>query len=551
MQKKETDMADNSPYLWWKNGVIYQIYPRSFQDSNGDGIGDLEGVIQRLDYLTATLGVDAIWLSPFYPSPMADFGYDVSNYTDVDAMFGDLAIFDHLVAMAHQRNLQVIIDFVPNHTSDQHPWFIASRQSRTNHKRSWYVWRSPRPDGTVPNNWLSVFGGTAWEFDEKTGQYYLHSFLKEQPDLNWRNPRLKEAMFDAIRFWLNRGVDGFRLDVAHYIMKDPGLRDNPVNPHPENVVFKAMGDYDSLIHLYDKGHPDVHAVFREFRHILDDYSRERPRFSIGEIHVFDWKKWCSYYGENLDELHMPFNFSLMGQFWDLGAMRQVIDSLEGALPAGAWPNYVLGNHDEPRLGSRYGVENIRLAAMLLLTLRGTPTIYYGEELGMVNVQIPAEKEQDPWGKRVPGLGRDPNRTPMQWDASANAGFSTAPQDKLWLPLAPDYGSLNVQSELADPHSVLNLYRKLIQFRKDTPALYAGSYRSLDGFPEESLVFIRQSGEKKVLVVLNSGTQPFGCCLTLPGQGHVAVSTGLNREGELVRLDEMVVAGKEGLIIEMD
>ncbi len=544
-------MAEDLPYLWWKNGVIYQIYPRSFQDTNGDGIGDLEGVIQRLDYLTATLRVDAIWLSPFYPSPMADFGYDVSNYTDVDALFGDLAVFDRLVTRAHQRNLQVIIDFVPNHTSDQHPWFIESRQSLSNPKRDWYIWRSPKADGTAPNNWLSNFGGSAWEFDKKTGQYYLHSFLKDQPDLNWRNPAVKEAMLDAIRFWLKRGVDGFRLDVAHYIMKDPDLRDNPLNPHPEKVVFKAMGDYDSLIHLYDKGHPDVHAVFRELRHILDEYSLERPRFSVGEIHVFDWEKWCSYYGKNLDELHMPFNFALIGLPWNLGAMRRVVDSLEGALPAGAWPNYVLGNHDEPRLGTRYGAENIRLAAMLLLTLRGTPTIYYGEELGMVNVHIPAEKEQDPWGKRVPGLGRDPCRTPMQWDSTGNAGFSTVGEEKLWLPLAADYRSTNVQSEVADPHSVLNLYRKLLQFRKDTPALNAGSYRALDGFPEDSFIFIRQSGGKKVLVVLNSAIDPIKCCMTLPGKGRVAVSTGLNREGELVTLDELVVAGKEGLIIEMD
>ncbi len=544
-------MAEDSSYLWWKNGVIYQIYPRSFQDSNGDGIGDLAGVIQRLDYLTATLGVDAIWLSPFYPSPMADFGYDVSDYTGVDVMFGDLAVFDRLVALAHQRNLQVIIDFVPNHTSDQHPWFIESRQSRSNPKRDWFVWRSPKPDGSLPNNWLSNFGGPAWEFDEKTGQYYLHSFLKEQPDLNWRNPDVKAAMFDAIRFWLKRGVDGFRLDVAHFIMKDPDLRDNPPNLHPEKVVFKNMGDYDSLVHLYDKGHPDVHAVFRELRRILDEYSLERPRFSVGEIHVFDWEKWCSYYGENLDELHMPFNFSLIGQPWNLGAMRRVVDSLEGALPAGAWPNHVLGNHDEPRLGSRYGAENIRLAAMLLLTLRGTPTIYYGEEIGMLNVKIPVEKEQDPWGKRVPGLGRDPNRTPMQWDAGPNAGFSSADEETLWLPLAPDYSKVNVHSELADPRSVLNLYRRLLQFRKHTPALNAGSYRSLDGLPEDSFVFVRQSGAEKILVVLNSANEPLHCCITLPGTGRVAVSTGLNREGELVSLAGLVVDAKEGLIIEVN
>ncbi|RMF61789.1 MAG: alpha-amylase, partial [Bacteroidetes bacterium] len=298
------------PLPWWQTGVIYQIYPRSFKDSNGDGIGDLGGVLEKLDYLSDTLGVDAIWLSPFYPSPMADFGYDVADYTDVDPIFGDLATFDALVAEAHRRGLRVIIDIVPNHTSDRHPWFIASRSSRDNPKRDWYVWRDPAPDGGPPNNWLSVFGGPAWEYDETTGQYYLHSFLKEQPDLNWRNPEVRRAMFDVFRFWLERGVDGFRIDVAHYIMKDPLFRDNPPNPH-RGDYHKDMGEYDTQLHLYDKGHEDVHEVFRELRRLLDDYSRDRPRFAVGEIHIFDWNAWVRYYGDNLDELHMPFNFALL------------------------------------------------------------------------------------------------------------------------------------------------------------------------------------------------------------------------------------------------
>jgi alpha-glucosidase len=323
--------------LWWQTGVIYQIYPRSFMDTTENGIGDLSGIIEKLDYLSDTLGVDAIWLSPFYPSPMADFGYDVSNYVDVHPLFGDLQTFDELVHQAHRRELQVIIDLVPNHTSDQHPWFAESRASRASPKRDWYVWREARSDGSPPNNWLSVFGGSAWEWDQATRQYYLHSFLKEQPDLNWRNPQVKKAMFEVARFWLERGVDGFRIDVAHFIMKDPDLRDNPSNPDQEAQMHKSLGAYDSQIHLYDKGHPDVHEVYRDFRQLLDDYSHDQPRVSIGEIHIFDWPAWASYYGKNLDEIHMPFNFTLLGVKWQAQAVRSLVDSLESVLTTRAWP----------------------------------------------------------------------------------------------------------------------------------------------------------------------------------------------------------------------
>jgi glycosidase len=281
-------MTPLSPARWWQTGAIYQIYPRSFRDTTGDGVGNLRGVIQKLDYLSETLGVEVIWLSPFYPSPMADFGYDVADYTDVDPLFGDLATFDELVDKAHVRDLRVIIDLVPNHSSDQHPWFQEARSSRDNAKRDWYVWADPQPDGSPPNNWLSVFGGSAWEWDELTGQYYLHSFLKEQPDLNWRNPEVKEAMSDVVRFWLERGVDGFRVDVAHYIMKDPQLRGNPPAPAGAMSIHRPLGDYDSQFHIHDKGHPDVHDICREFREVLDSFGDERPRVSGGETHVFDW-----------------------------------------------------------------------------------------------------------------------------------------------------------------------------------------------------------------------------------------------------------------------
>ncbi len=541
-------MTANSEYLWWQTGVIYQIYPRSFRDTTGNGVGDLAGIIEELDYLSETLGVDAIWLSPFYPSPMADFGYDVSDYTDVHPLFGDLATFDDLVAKAHQRDLKIIVDFVPNHSSDQHPWFLESRSSRDNPKRDWYVWADPKPDGSPPNNWLSVFGGPAWEWDEATGQYYLHSFLKEQPDLNWRNPAVKEAMFDVVRFWLERGVDGFRIDVAHYIMKDPQMRDNPPNPRPEGFLQRPAREYDYLLHIHDKGHPDVHAVFREFRQLLDSYSARQPRFSVGEIHIFDWEEWASYYGENLDELHMPFNFALLNVPWKAHTVRQVVDSLEATIPPGAWPNYVLGNHDCPRIASRYGRAQARVAAMLLLTLRGTPTLYYGDEIGMTNVSIPPEQRQDPLGLRGQGSGRDPCRTPMQWSSAPNAGFSAPDTPNLWLPLGPDYQEVNVERQLSESTSILNLYRRLLAYRKATPALQWGDYRAVDGVPEDCYVFLRQA-EQCLLVALNFSAQEQRVALPLSGDGKVVLSTHLDRE-EKTSLAELTLRGDEGIIVEM-
>ncbi|MEA3376945.1 MAG: alpha-amylase family glycosyl hydrolase [Chloroflexota bacterium] len=541
-------MTSGESYLWWQTGVIYQVYPRSFKDTTGNGVGDLRGIIEELDYLSDTLGVDAIWLSPFYPSPMADFGYDVSDYTDVDPLFGDLDTFDELVTRAHRRGLRVLIDLVPNHTSDRHPWFIESRSTRDNPSRDWYIWADPQPDGSPPNNWLSVFGGSAWEWDEITEQYYLHSFLKEQPDLNWRNPEVRDAMFEVVRFWLERGVDGFRIDVAHHIMKDLQLRDNPLDAQRARSIHRPMGDYDSQFHKYDCGHPDVHDVYREFRQILDSYNHQRPRVSIGEIHIFDWEEWVSYYGENLDELHMPFNFALLNVNWDAQAVRDVVDSLEVALPEGAWPNYVLGNHDEPRLTSRYGRDGARVAAMLLLTLRGTPTLYYGDEIGMVNVPVPPERRQDPWSETLPHMGRDPCRTPMQWSGEPNAGFSPAWTPELWLPLADDYETMNVARELEEPTSILNLYRRLLAYRKATPALMWGRYAPIDGVAEACYAFLRQTDEQRILVALNFSDQQQD--LTLPaGGGTIAVSTHLDRTGS-IDPTALSLRGNEGLIIEL-
>lgn len=540
-------MAD---VLWWQHAVVYQVYPRSFQDTNGDGVGDIPGVMQRLDYLRETLGVDALWLSPFYPSPMADFGYDVADYIDVDPLFGTLADFDTLVTEAHRRDMKVIIDWVPNHTSDQHAWFQASRASRDNAQRDWYVWRDAKADGSPPNNWLSIFGGPAWTLDEHTGQYYLHSFLPQQPDLNWRNPEVRAAMFDSVRFWLERGVDGFRIDVAHHIMKDPGLRDNPPAPQIASQMHKSMGDYDSQLHLYDKGHADAHDVYRDLRRLLDSYSGECPRVAIGEIHIFDPEEWASYYGADLDEIHLPFNFGLLRSVWTAEGIRASVEALEATLPAGAWPNYVLGNHDEPRIATRIGAEQTRNAMLLLLTLRGTPTLYYGDEIGMQDVPIPLEREQDPFGKRVPGLGlgRDPQRTPMQWDGSVNGGFCP-PGVEPWLPLADDAQVVNVEAQNYDPQSLLSLTRRLLQTRRDEPALKSGDYRPLEGMPDACFAYLRTLGERRLLVVLNFSHAEQTLHLPELGTGRVLLSTTLDREGE-ADLAGLHLRADEGCLIEL-
>lgn len=528
--------------LWWQTAVIYQIYPRSFQDTTGNGIGDLDGVIERLDYLSETLGVDAIWLSPFYPSPMKDFGYDVSDYCDVDPLFGDLLTFDNLLAEAHRCGLKVIIDWVPNHTSDQHPWFIESRSSRINPKRDWYVWRDPGPDGSLPNNWAAAFGGDSWEWDERTGQFYLHSFVKEQPDLNWRNPEVEAAMLDTLRFWLDRGVDGFRIDVAHLIMKDPELRDNP-------VIAEIAGDFElaayaTQLHTNDRGHRDVHKVFRKVRTLLDAY--RPPRYSVGEIHEFDWPTWASYYGEDLDGLHMPFNFAMLRAPWTAESIRRVVDQVEGAVPPGGWPNHVLGNHDEIRIATRLGERQVRIAALLLLTLRGTPTLYYGDEMAFRQADIPPELQQDPWGRNVPGLGRDGCRTPMQWDGSDGFGF-TRPGVRPWLAFSEDAHTRNVEGQLADPGSLLNFYRRLLEIRRREPALMMGAYQPLDS-NRGVFAYLRDDGRSRVVVALNF-TDRVQSAGALSGSGQILISTDHDRK-EGLSLDGLELAPHEGTVVKL-
>ncbi len=522
---------------WWQEAVLYQIYPRSFMDSDGDGIGDLAGITSQLDYLSSVLGIDAIWLSPFYPSPMADFGYDVADYTDVDPMFGTLAEFDALVAALHDRGMKIIVDWVPNHSSDQHPWFLESRSSRDNPKRDWYVWKDPAPDGSPPNNWISVFSGPAWTFDQLTGQYYLHSFLAEQPDINWRNRQARRAMLETLRFWLRRGVDGFRLDACHFCMKDPDYRSNPVLAKPKHG-YKSLGEYDSLVHLYDRGHPDIHELFREVRGILEEFSQPEARISVGEMHV-EGEEWASYFGTG-DELHMPYNFGLLYGNWSASWVRQIVDRQESLLPPGAWPNYVLGNHDEARIATRYGRSRARLATLLLLTLRGTPTLYYGDELGMVQAQIPSHQQQDPWGQRQPDLGRDGCRTPMQWNDTANAGFTTG---RPWLTTVDPSGDLNVEAQLADLDSMLNLVRRLIQLRKESKALRIGTYEALDHHADTVFSYQRACDDEVVSIYCNFGEHPVEVTSV---DGEVRAATGPHIE--VASEGKLVLGGLEGAVI---
>ena len=508
---------------WWQRGIVYQIYPRSFQDSNGDGIGDLRGITHRLDYLQ-WLGIDAIWISPIYPSPMADFGYDIADYTNVDPMFGTLADFEALVAAAHQRNLRVILDYVPGHTSNQHPWFIESRTSRDNPKRDWYIWRDPAQAGGPPNNWLSHFDGkSAWVWDEPTQQYYYHTFLAEQPELNWRNPDLKAAMFDVLRFWLDRGVDGFRVDVAHRIIKDVQFRDNPPNPNWR----KGMDPFKALLETYTRNQPELHSIYREARALLDKYDQ---KVLIGEINV-SLEDLMQYYGD-ANEFHLPFNFHLIQSSWDAATVRDIADRYEGLLPDHTWPNWVLGNHDQHRFASRAGLDQARVGMMLLLTLRGTPTLYYGDEIGMHDVEIPPDRVQDPWEKNVPGLGlgRDPERTPMQWDDSPNAGFC-ATEAQPWLPIANDYAQNNVATERSRPQSLLMLTRALIDMRRANAALHRGSYRSVEA-PEGVFAYFREADHQRLLIVLNFTDEPKSWRLLEP-----AVTTILRLSTYMDRFDE--------------
>ncbi|MGJ4941251.1 alpha-amylase family glycosyl hydrolase [Bradyrhizobium sp. HKCCYLS1011] len=522
---------------WWRQGIFYQIYPRSFQDSDGDGVGDLAGIVHRLPYIL-TLGVDAIWLSPIFTSPMADFGYDISDYTGIDPLFGTMEDFDALVRAAHESGLKVILDLVPNHTSDQHPWFVEARRSRDNPRRDWYIWRDPKPDGGPPNNWLSEFGGSAWQYDQATGQYYYHAFLAQQPDLNWRNPAVRAAVYDVMRFWLRKGVDGFRVDVIWHLIKDAEFRDNPANPG----YIEGRPPHERILPRHSTDQPEVHQVIAEMRKVLDAFG---DRVLIGEIYL-PIERLMAYYGKDLSGAHLPFNFALLSAPWHARDIERIIAEYETALPPGAWPNWVLGNHDRPRVASRVGAEQARVAAMLLLTLRGTPTLYCGDEIGMWQVAIAPDQVRDPFEKNVPGIGvgRDGCRTPMQWNATPNAGFSTAAP---WLPVAHDFMHENVVNLTADKRSILNLYRALIRLRKRHAALVTGHYRPVAA--EGDLLLYRRDGEGEILTIaLNLGDDPVSLATEGSGlEGQILLSTHLDRDGEAIH-GTLDLRGNEGVVI---
>jgi alpha-glucosidase len=517
---------------WWQRGIIYQVYPLSFQDTNGNGGGDLSGIRLRLDYL-AWLGVDAIWISPIYPSPMKDCGYDISDYCDIAPEFGTLADFDGLIADAHACGIRVILDFVPNHSSDQHPWFAASRSSRDDPKRDWYIWRDPAPGGGPPNNWMSNFGGSAWTLDERTGQYYYHAFLKEQPDLNWRNPAVRSAMHEVLRFWLERGVDGFRVDVLWHLMKDAHFRDNPPNPdyRPGEPSVRRV------LELYSADQPEIFEVIAEMRAVVDAYPE---RVLIGEIYL-PLERLVAYYGSGGSGVQLPFNFHLILAPWTAADVTDIVREYQRLVPEREWPNWVLGNHDQRRIASRVGLAQARVGAMLLLTLRGTPTLYYGDEIGMEDVPIPVDSARDSWTRTEPGIGagRDPQRTPMQWNASPNAGFSSATP---WLPLHPKFVECNVDALSRNPHSILCLYRQLIQLRRARRALVGGA-KQLVPAPQDVLAYERSEDGERILIALNFGAED----RAMPARGEVLLSTRLDRIAERVGA-ELRLRANEGIIM---
>jgi len=526
-------------FKWWQTGIIYQVYPRSFQDSNGDGVGDLRGIVQRLDYLH-WLGVTAIWVSPIYPSPMDDFGYDISDYTAIHPLFGSMDDFDLLINEVHRRDMKLVLDLVPNHTSNQHPWFLESRSSRDNAKRDWYIWKDAKEDGEPPNNWLSVFGGTAWEWDDATGQFYYHAFLKEQPDLNWRNAQVQEAMFNVMRFWLDKGVDGFRVDVMWHMVKDESFRDNPANPNFQT----HMATYEQLLPVYSTDQPEVHTIVQKMRALLDQYE---DRMMIGEVYL-PIHKLVTYYGPQNNGAHLPFNFALITLPWSAPTIGAAITEYEAALPLNAWPNWVLGNHDQPRIRSRVGYEQSLVAAVMLLTLRGTPTVYYGDELAMTDVPIPFELQQDPQGLNMPGknLSRDPARTPMQWDASEGAGFSTV---KPWLPVSIHWQQLNVETEQHDQRSPLFFYKRLIELRQTRASLHCGNFVLVHA-GRHALAYTRHAeGDRKLLVVLNLTHQPCSIDIEDAEGASVILCSYASLEGRVLKTT-IDLNGDEALIAEI-
>lgn len=522
--------------LWWQRAVIYEITPISFQDSNGDGKGDLPGLLDRIDYLH-WLGVDAIWLTPVFRSPMLDLGYDIADFCAIDPLFGTLQDFDILVERLHGRDMRLILDFVPNHTSDRHPWFVESRTSRTAPKRAWYVWADAGLDGGPPNNWLSRFGGSAWQWDEETEQYYYHSFLIEQPDLNWRNAEVRETMAEVLRFWLRRGVDGFRVDASAVLAEDNLLRDDPPNPDCRDDTPPPQ----RLKRIFTDDRPESMHYLEEVRQVVDEFD---DRVLAGEVQG-KTDRIGHFYGGAKPRLHLPLNFALLDTPWDALSVQAHIDAYLNALPADAWPDWVIGGHDKRRVASKIGQAQARILAMLIMTLRGTPFLFAGDELGMEQVPIPPERVQDPFEKLVGGYGlnRDPARSPMRWDGSPAGGFT---KGEPWLPMGADVAARNVAKLQADGRSLLWLYRRLIQVRRVERALVEGQYVPLRS-RNDVLLYKRRWENQELLVALNTMEQPR--MFESASAGVLLLSTYLDGEGTPLK-KAVRLRGSEGMIIRL-
>lgn len=531
----------NTSTRWFENAVIYQIYPRSFKDSNGDGIGDLRGIIEKLDYLNdgteQSLGIDAIWISPVYTSPMKDIGYDITNHCAIDPSFGTLEDFDELVQEAHKRGIRIIMDYVTNHTSDEHPWFLESRASKDNPKRNWYMWHEPKKDGSPPNNWQSIFGGSIWEFDEKTNSYYLHQFLKAQPDLNWENPEVREEMRRILSFWIARGVDGFRVDAINHIYEDHLFRDNP----REVAERMRPSDMWKTIRFYSMNRPEMKDVVA----MLCSVAKDTPGTFFVTESFFNLEQMLTVYKE-CDEV-IPFNFNLLVLPWDAHHYKTFINDYDKVLPLGKIPNYVLGNHDQSRVCSRVGRHRARLLAFLQLTLRGTAFIYYGEELGMHDASITEMEIKDHAAKQTRDTtrSRDPARTPMQWSADIYAGFSKI---KPWLKVAQDYAMYNVETESQDPGSFLVLYRTLIHLRSKFPTLRYGTYTPLETESPSIFAYKRTYEGKELIVYTNFSENTVQEPLPF-GRGKVIYTTTATGSRDVS--STLTLQAFEGCLVEKD
>ena len=547
----------NQDLQWWQTSIIYQIYPRSFQDSNNDGIGDLKGIEQRLSHFE-NIHVGAVWLSPMFKSPMKDFGYDVSDYKDIDPIFGNMNDFDSLLAAMQKKNIKLILDFVPNHSSDQHAWFIESRSSRDNPKRDWYMWAEPKGYNNgkpiPPNNWISVFSGSMWQYDNRTNQFYLHQFLVEQPDLNYTNPEVVEASRDILRFWLGKGVDGFRIDAIKHVYENPKLPDEVPDPNYRPGVDPP---YSSLIHNETTDFPPLHWLNRQWRLVFDEYSKTKPRFAVGEaydpIDII-----MKYYGsQQQPEFHFPFNFFLLTlPTWTGRTVNETVDTWMSKMPACGWPNWVVGNHDNHRIYNRRGAEYVKAVNAINLLLPGTPTTYYGEEINMRNVKISLADTQDPFGLQNPDIyetvSRDPERTPMQWDASPNAGFSAAGV-KTWLPISPDFKTVNVESENADPLSHLAFYRNLSLLRQSSPAWRYPNYQSVLA-DDDIYAFLRfhQADAHAYLVTANLGSANITRDLSsVSDLASIQLSSNPALMGRTVRLHDVSMSPGEVIVYKIN